>query len=112
TPTAPRERPPTSSRSSNPAQSVKEPHAHHDTAAARVTDRPPPTRPFTRQRPTAGLARTGPDPRSGTPRTPRPSRDDRRAGRTELTAYANLGYLGGPDALVPQLARHILTLPA
>ena len=30
----------------------------------------------------------------------------------ELTAYANLGYLGGPDALVPELARHILTLPA
>jgi hypothetical protein len=30
----------------------------------------------------------------------------------ELAAYADLGYRGNPDALVPQLARQVLALPA
>jgi hypothetical protein len=30
----------------------------------------------------------------------------------ELSAYADLGYRGSPDALVPQLARQVLALPA
>jgi len=30
----------------------------------------------------------------------------------ELRAYADLGYRGAPDALVPQLARQVLALPA
>jgi hypothetical protein len=30
----------------------------------------------------------------------------------ELSAYADLGYCGAPDALVPQLARQVLALPA
>ena len=30
----------------------------------------------------------------------------------ELEAYADLGYRGDRDALIPQLARQVLTLPA
>lgn len=30
----------------------------------------------------------------------------------ELQAHADLGYHGAPDALVPQLARQVLALPA
>jgi hypothetical protein len=30
----------------------------------------------------------------------------------ELTAYADLGYCGAPDALVPELVRQVLALPA
>ena len=30
----------------------------------------------------------------------------------ELSAYADLGYWGAPDALVPQLVRQVLALPA
>jgi hypothetical protein len=30
----------------------------------------------------------------------------------ELRAHADLGYRGAPDALVPQLARQVLALPA
>lgn len=30
----------------------------------------------------------------------------------ELTAYADLGYIGAPDALVPRLARQVLALHA
>jgi hypothetical protein len=30
----------------------------------------------------------------------------------ELLAHAELGYFGAPDALVPQLARQVLALPA